>query len=448
MDALRIPPHSLIAEQAILGGLMLDIQAWERITGKVGEQDFYRREHRLIFRAITSLADRNQPFDVVTVGEELEGLGQLDEVGGFPYVGSLAQETPTAANILAYAEIVREHSVLRQLISVGTTIANSAFRPEGRRTNALLDDAERQVFEIADQQTRGGGGLQPIKQVLARVVERIEILWQQDSPITGVATGFKDFDEMTGGLQPSDLIIIAGRPSMGKTTLALNIAENIAIRSHRPVAIFSLEMSAEQLGTRMLSSLGRIDQKRLRSAKLKDEEWPKVVSAMALIKDVKLFIDDSGGLMPTEVRARSRRVMREQGDLALIVIDYLQLMEAPGEHDNEVSKLTIISRSLKALAKELHVPVIALSQLSRKPDDRANRRPVMSDLRGSGSIEQDADVVVFIYRDEVYNEKSPDKGIAEIIIGKQRNGPIGTTKLTFLGQFTKFENFVSDIYLK
>ena len=446
VDKLRVPPHSIQAEQSVLGGLMLDNQAWDQVGDRVVEGDFYRREHRLIYNAIAILADQSQPFDVVTLAEELERIGELSTAGGLPFLGQLAQETPSAANIRAYADIVREHSVMRQLISVGTEISDSAFRPEGRKTSQLLDDAERKVFEIAEQRAKGRSGFVSVKSVLPNVVDRIDEMFNSGESITGLSSGFSDFDEMTSGLQPSDLIIVAGRPSMGKTAFSMNIAENVAIGSGRPVAVFSMEMPADSLTLRMMSSLGRIDQHRVRTGKLNDEDWPRLTSAVNMLSNTKIFIDDTPALSPTEVRARARRLKREQGDLGLIVLDYLQLMQAPGAGENRATEISAISRNLKALAKELNVPVIALSQLNRNLEQRPNKRPVMSDLRESGSIEQDADLVVFIYRDEVYNDESTDKGLAEIIIGKQRNGPIGTVRMTFMGQYTKFDNYVSDSY--
>jgi replicative DNA helicase len=445
-DRLRVPPHSAQAEQSVLGGLMLDNQTWDQIADRVVESDFYRREHQLIFRAIQGLAEGSKPFDVVTLSEELDREKNLKDAGGLAYLGRLAKDTPSAANIRAYADIVREHSVMRQLIRVGTEIADQGFQPEGRNSIELLDEAERKVFEIAEQRSRGGGGFDSIKHLLTKAVDRIETLFQQDEPITGLPTGFTDFDEMTSGLQPADLIIVAGRPSMGKTTFAMNMAENVAINKKVPVAVFSMEMPGDALAMRMMSSLGRIDQHRVRTGKLEDDEWPRLTSAVSILAEAPLFIDDSAALSPTEVRAKARRLKREHGDLGLIVIDYLQLMQAPGAADNRANEISVISRSLKALAKELNVPVIALSQLNRNLEQRPNKRPVMSDLRESGSIEQDADIVVFIYRDEVYNEDTTDKGIAEIIIGKQRNGPIGKVRMTFLGQYTKFENFINDVY--
>jgi replicative DNA helicase len=425
---------------------MLDNQTWDNVADKVAEADFYRREHRLIFAAVQRLAEDEQPFDVVTLAETLERSGELEDAGGLPYLGAIAKDTPSAANVKAYAKIVREHSVQRQLISVGTAISDMAFGPEGREAADLLDEAERRVFEIAEQAARGGGGFQPLKALLGKAVNRIELLFQRNEPITGLPSGFTDFDMMTSGLQPSDLIVIAGRPSMGKTTFAMNIAENVAIEAKQPVAVFSMEMPGEALAMRMMSSLGRIDQHRVRTGKLEDDEWPRLTSSVNMLAQAPMFIDDTPALTPTEVRARARRLKRELGALGLIVIDYLQLMQAPRIGENRATEISAISRSLKALAKELAVPVIALSQLNRNLEQRPNKRPVMSDLRESGSIEQDADLVVFIYRDEVYNEDSKDKGLAEIIIGKQRNGPIGTVRLTFLGKYTKFESFVADVY--
>ncbi len=444
--AIRMPPHSIQGEQSVLGGLMLDNNAWEKVADQVLDSDFYRKEHRLIFNAIAAQANEGQPFDVVTLAEHLELSGELESTGGLPYLVKLAEETPSAANIKSYATIVREYSVMRQLISVSTDIADSAYHPQGRKSAELLDNAERKVFEIAEQTSRGGGGFSPIKSLLTKAVDRIETLFQQDEPITGLSTGFTDFDEMTSGLQHADLIIVAGRPSMGKTTFAMNIAENVAIQAGKAVAVFSMEMPGDSLAMRMMSSLGRIDQLRVRTGKLEDDEWPRLSSAVSMLAETRLYIDDTPALSPTEVRARARRLKREDGDLGLIVIDYLQLMQAPGEGENRTNEISAISRSLKSLAKELDVPVIALSQLNRSLEQRTNKRPIMSDLRESGAIEQDADLIVFIYRDEVYNEDSPDKGVAEIIIGKQRNGPIGTTRLTFLGKYTKFENYIDSVY--
>ncbi|HFD11566.1 MAG TPA: replicative DNA helicase [Crenotrichaceae bacterium] len=445
-DQLRVPPHSIQAEQAVLGGLMLDNEAWDKIADKISEEDFYRKEHKLIFSAIKGLAQLEQPFDVITLSEKIEKTGELADVAGLGYLATLASNTPSAANIIAYTSIVREKSVLRQLAHVGTEIAASAYESDGKEPAQLLEYAEQQVFQIAEQGHRGKAGFSPIRSLLSEAVERIETLFQGDGGITGVTTGFRDLDDMTSGLQPSDLIIIAGRPSMGKTSFAMNLAETVAIKEQKPVAVFSMEMPGVQLAMRMMSSLGRIDQSKVRTGKLTPDEWPRLTSAMSLLSSAPMFIDDTPALTPIELRARSRRLTREHGQLGLIVIDYLQLMQSPSSGENRTAEISEISRSLKALAKELDVPVIALSQLNRNLEQRPNKRPVMSDLRESGSIEQDADVIMFIYRDEVYNEDSPDIGKAEIIIGKQRNGPIGHVSLTFLGQYTRFENFAADVY--
>ena len=383
---------------------------------------------------------------MVTLAEELERQETLDDVGGLAYLGMLANETPSAANIQAYAAIVREQSVVRQLIKVGNDVAEAGYRPKGRKVNELLDYAENRVFQIAEQQARGGGGFRPITRLLTETINRIEELYGSDEALTGVASGFTDFDEKTSGLQKSDLIIVAGRPSMGKTTFAMNIAENVGVTTGLPVAIFSMEMPGEALTMRMISSLGRVNQQAVRSGKLEDDDWPRVTSAVNILNNTKLFIDDTPALTPTDLRARCRRLTKEHGTLGLVVIDYLQLMQAPESGENRTTEISAISRNLKALAKELNVPVIALSQLNRSLEQRPNKRPVMSDLRESGAIEQDADLIVFIYRDEVYNEDSPDKGKAEIIIGKQRNGPIGSLMLTFQGQFTRFDNFAYGVY--
>ena len=443
--ALKTAPQSIEAEQSVLGGLMLDNDAWDKIADLLVEEDFYRQDHRLIFRAISELSAKSSPFDVVTLSEQLSKTQQLDNVGGLAYLGTLAKNTPSAANIAAYAKIVRERAILRQLIQAGNKISESCYQPEGRGSEEILDQAETLVFKIAEQGARGKRDFTPIKDLLVKAVDRIDALFQQDNPITGVATGFTDFDDMTSGLQPSDLVIVAGRPSMGKTTFAMNIAEHAALKTQLPVAVFSMEMPGEQLAMRLLSSLGRIDQHKLRTGKLEDDDWPRLTSAVGLLAEAKMFIDDTPAMTPNELRARSRRLAREHG-LGLIVIDYLQLMQVGGRSENRTNEISEISRSLKGLAKELNVPVIALSQLNRSLEQRPNKRPVMSDLRESGAIEQDADVITFIYRDEVYNEDSPDKGTAEIIIGKQRNGPIGTCRLTFMGQFTRFENHISHIY--
>jgi replicative DNA helicase len=446
LETLRVPPHSVQGEQSVLGGLMLNSDAWNEISDKISSEDFYRREHQLIFKAMRALSEADQPLDVVTIAEELERRSELNDVGGMPYLGMLANETPTASNVPAYARIVREQSVMRQLIKVGNKIADSGYRPEGRPVDDLLDQAETEVFKIAEQKDKGRQGFQDIQALLTKTVDKIDELFNSDDALTGVSSGFSDFDGRTSGLQKADLVIVAGRPSMGKTTFAMNMCENVAIGAGVPVAIFSMEMPAQALTMRMISSLGRINQQAVRSGKLEDDDWPRVTSAVNILSQAKIFIDDSAALTPNEIRARCRRLQKEHGQLGMVMVDYLQLMRAPEAGDNRVNEISAISRGLKALAKELNCPVVALSQLNRSLEQRPNKRPVMSDLRESGAIEQDADLIVFIYRDEVYNEDSPDKGKAEIIIAKQRNGPIGTVNLTFQGQFTRFDNFARDVY--
>ena len=441
---LRVPPHSIEAEQSLLGGLMLDNTAWDRVADVVTADDFYRPDHRLIFTALGLLNEDRQPCDVVTVSEFLDNRGELEQAGGLDYLALLANDTPSAANIVAYARILRERSVLRSLITAGNEIAGSAFEPEGRTATELVDEAERAVFEIADKGNRRGG-FQALRDVLPATVDRLDQLHQSGGDVTGLPTGYAEFDKMTAGLQPGDLVIIAGRPSMGKTTLAVNIAENAAIGYQKPTAIYSMEMSADQLAFRMISSLGRVDQTHLRTGKFPDEDWARINTAVQLMSEAPIFIDDTPALSPTEVRARARRLKREHG-LGLIVVDYLQLMQVPGNTENRTAEISEISRGLKALAKELEVPVIALSQLNRSVEQRTDKKPVMSDLRESGAIEQDADLICFIYREEVYDADTPRKGVADIIVSKQRNGPTGEFPLTFVGKYTKFENWVPDSY--
>lgn len=438
-EALKIPPHSIEAEQSVLGGLMLDNRAWDRIADRITEQDFYRADHRLIFGVMSSLAEKSHPFDVLTIAEALKNINELNNIGGELYLFELAKNTPSAANIAAYADIVRERSILRQLISISNEVADSAFHPNGRISHEILDEAERKIFKIAEQGIRGS---EPVKisRLLARATERIDALYHSTEAITGLPTGFIDFDDKTSGLQPGDLIIIAGRPSMGKTAFAMNIVEHVVIKTKKPTLVFSMEMPGDQLAMRLMSSLGHIDQHKVRTGKLNDDDWPRITMAVSMLSEVPLFIDDTPALSPNDVRARARRLMREHGQIGLIAIDYLQLMQVPGSKENRTLEISEISRSLKALAKELNVPVIALSQLNRGLEQRGDKRPVMSDLRESGAIEQDADLIAFIYRDEVYNENSPDKGTAEIIIAKQRNGPIGKVHLAFQGRYTRFEN--------
>ncbi|MCC2637194.1 MAG: dnaB, partial [Moraxellaceae bacterium] len=443
----KLPPHSIEAEQSVLGGLMLEEMAWDRAAEIITEPDFYRRDHRLIFRAIAELAAESKPRDALTVAETLKHMGELEEAGGMAYLGEIVKNTASAANIAAYADIVRERSVLRQLIRASYEISDNAYQPQGASSSQILDEAERKIFAIAEQQTKGTGP-QALRPLLAKAVNRIEQLFSSNDPLTGLSTGFADLDEKTSGLQKGDLVIVAARPSMGKTTFAMNLVENVLLGG-APVLVFSMEMPADSLVMRMLSSLGRIDQTRVRSGKLEEEDWPRLTSTMAMLNEQKLFIDDSAALSPTEVRARARRVARDNGGaLGLIMVDYLQLMRVPGLENNRVNEISEISRSLKALAKEMECPVIALSQLNRSLEQRPNKRPVMSDLRESGAIEQDADVIMFIYRDEVYNPESQDKGTAEILIGKQRNGPIGMLRLAFLGKYTRFEDLAPEFYRK
>ena len=444
-ERLKVPPQSVEAEQSVIGGLMLDNQRWDQIADKVTPDDFYRKEHRLIFRAIAALCDENQPADVVTVSEWLEKNAELENAGGLAYLGALANNTPSAANVVAYAAIVRERALMRNLIRVANNVANSAYNPEGRSAGELLDTAEKNIMDISEQGAGRRGSFQPIKTLLTGAVDRIDKLFRSDSPITGVSSGFSDLDAMTSGLQPGDLVIVAGRPSMGKTSFAMNIAETAAVSQKLPVAIFSMEMPGEQLAMRMMSSLGRINAHKVRTGKLEDDDWPRLTHAIGLLADAPMFIDDTPAMTPLELRARARRLKREHG-LGMIVVDYLQLMQSPEANENRATEISNITRSLKGLAKELNVPVVALSQLNRSLEQRPNKRPVMSDLRESGAIEQDADVIFFIYRDEVYNEDSQDKGTAEIIIGKQRNGPIGKIRLTFLGEYTRFENYAHSGY--
>ncbi len=444
VEALRIPPHSIESEQSVLGGLLLDNAAWDRIADFITEDDFYRYDHRIIFQHIVKLINGSKPADVITVYEAMCTSGKAEEAGGLTYLNALAQNTPSAANIRRYGEIVRDRGVLRKLITVSDEISGQAFNPQGKEVKQLLDEAESKIFAIAEEGSRGAAGWMAIQPLLTQVVERIDELYNRDNQndITGVPTGFIDLDRMTSGLQPGDMIVVAGRPSMGKTAFSLNIGENVAIDSGLPVAVFSMEMGGAQLAMRMLGSVGRLDQSRLRVGKLNDEDWPRLTHAIQKMNEAQLYIDETPALSPIELRARARRLARQCGRLGLIIVDYLQLMSGNGGGgENRATEISEISRSLKGIAKELHCPVIALSQLNRSLEQRPNKRPVMSDLRESGAIEQDADVILFIYRDQVYNPDSPDKGTAEIIIGKQRNGPIGTVRLAFLGEYTKFDNY-------
>lgn len=448
VDALKVPPHSLEAEQSVLGGLLLDNERWDTVAEKVVAGDFYSRPHRLIFESIKSILENSMPLDLITLSEHLERHEKLDSVGGFAYLADLAKNTPSAANINAYADIVRERAMVRNLIGVANEIADAGYDPQGRTSEDLLDMAESKVFAIAEERTTENEGPQNVDSILEKTLERIEILYQtpQDG-VTGVSTGFTDLNKKTAGLQGSDLIIVAARPSMGKTTFAMNLCENAAMDQDKPVLIFSLEMPAEQLMMRMLASMSRVDQTKIRTGQLDDEDWARISSTMGILTQKKnMYIDDSSGLTPTELRSRARRVAREAGGLSMIMVDYLQLMRVPGLQDNRTQEISEISRSLKALAKELNVPVVALSQLNRSLEQRADKRPINSDLRESGAIEQDADLIMFIYRDEVYNPESNRKGIAEIILGKQRNGPIGSVSLTFQGQFSRFDNYAGPAF--
>jgi replicative DNA helicase len=441
---LRVPPHSIDAEQSVLGGLLIDNGAFDKIGDVVTDGDFYRDDHRRIFRHVSRLIERGKPADVVTVDEAIKVSEDKDKTGGITYLAALAGNTPSAHNVRRYAEIVRECAVLRKLIEVSTEIADSALNRMGKDVGQLLDEAESKVFQIAEAGARTRQGFMEIQPLLTQVMERIDLLYHKDNPsdITGIPTGYRDLDRETSGLQPGDLIIIAGRPSMGKTALALNMAEHAAVENKLPVAIFSMEMSGSQLAMRMLGSIGRLDQHKLRTGRLSDDDWNRLTNAVGKLHDAPILVDESGALNALELRARARRLHRQYGHLGLIVVDYLQLMQATSQGENRATEISEISRSLKSLAKELKVPVVALSQLSRAVEQRTGpKRPIMSDLRESGAIEQDADLILAIYREEVYTPDTPEKGMAEIIILKQRNGPIGTVKLTFLGEYTRFENY-------
>ncbi len=445
LTTLKVPPHSVEAEQAVLGGLMLDNSEWDNIADVLLPEDFYRAEHQLIYKMMMQQSEANSPIDVVTLVEALNSLGELATAGGIDYLSELAGNARGTANIQAYADIIRERAILRRLISVANGIADSGYNTGGKKAAAILDEAEQQVFNIADERPQDQGPVF-INPLLAKAVDRIDELAGSDGDLTGLSSGYKDLDEMTSGWQKSDLVIVAGRPSMGKTAFAMNLVEHAILNGDHPALVFSLEMPAESLIFRLLSSIGKIDQSKLRTGNLSEDDWPGFNDAVGKLKDRPLFIDDSPGISPMEMRSRARRIVREHGAIGMIVVDYLQLMQIKGTSENRVNEISEISRSLKLLAREFECPVIALSQLNRGLEQRPNKRPVMSDLRESGAIEQDADVITFIYRDEVYNEDSPDKGIAEIIIGKQRNGPIGTVRLSYLGHFTRFENFAQPRY--
>jgi len=444
VESLKTPPFSKEAEQSVLGGLMLNNEAWISIADLLTEKDFHLQAHQILFRAIKSLSEEGHPCDPITLSEWLQKHNQLKAIGGGAYLGLLANNTPSAANIMAYAEIVRERSILRQLMRVGSDIAEAALNTQGRTTTELLDQAEKKVFEIAEFGSRNQNGFVKLKDIVKTTLDRIDMLSQQEGMLTGIATGFTDLDVQTVGLQRSDLVIVAGRPSMGKTSFAMNIAEHVAVKEQLPVAVFSMEMSNEQLAMRLISSLAEVNLQSVRTGNLTDDDWPKIIKAVSQLSEAPLFIDETPALSPTELRSRARRLAREKGQLGLIVVDYLQLMQIPGNKENRVNEVSEIARSLKSLAKEVNVPVMALSQLNRSLEQRTNKHPVMSDLRESGEIEQSADLIIFIYRDEVYNEDSADKGIAEIIIGKQRNGPIGIVRLAFQGSVTQFKNYIPE----
>ena len=444
VDTPKVPPHSLEAEQSVLGGLMLSATAFDHVADKIDKDDFYREDHRLIFQAINDLHEASRPCDAVTVSEWFESHGKADQVDGGNYISQLANNTPSAANVGAYADIVREKSILRSLIDIGAQITSSAFSSDGRESKSLLEEAERLVFAIAEKGARGNTGLVSVQEMLKEAMSRIEELNAFDGDITGIPTGFLDFDRLTAGLQPSDLIIVAGRPAMGKTTFAMNIAENAAIKHGKSVAVFSMEMASLQLVMRLFSSLGQIEQNKIRTGTLDELDWPKLTSAMNLLHKSKIFIDDTPALSPAELRARARRLKRRH-DIDLLVVDYMQLMAVPDTRENRATEIAEISRSLKTIAKELNIPVVALSQLNRALEQRPNKRPLMADLRESGSIEQDADLIVFIYRDEEYTKEAcAEPGVAEIIIGKHRNGSTGTVKLAFQGPWLRFVNLAPE----
>ncbi len=444
---LRVPPHSIEAESSVLGGLLLDNGAWDRVGDLLVDSDFYRHEHRLIYAAIGALINASKPADVITVSEYIQNQGKTAEMGGLGYLNSLAQYVPSASNIRRYAEIVRERSILRKLVSASDEIATNAFNPQGKAIDRILDEAEQKIFNIGEEGSRMKQGFQSMDTLVVELLDRVQEMADNPNDITGVPTGFYDLDRMTSGLQSGDLVVLAARPSMGKTAFAINIAEHVALNEGLPVAVFSMEMGASQLAVRVVGSIGRIDQGRLRTGKLHDDEWPRLTEAIEKLRTVSLHIDETPGLTPSELRANARRLSRQCGKLGLIVVDYLQLMSGSGGSggDNRATELGAISRGLKMLAKELQCPVIALSQLNRSVEQRTDKRPMMSDLRESGAIEQDADIIMFIYRDDYYNKDSKDPGVAEIIIGKQRNGPTGTVRLTFLKNLTRFESLASGL---
>jgi len=439
---LRVPPHSIEAESSVLGGLLLDNGAWDRVGDLLEEGNFYRYEHKLIYTAIATLVNASKPADVITVYEHLQNLGKADDAGGLVYLNSLAQYVPSASNIRRYAEIVRERSILRKLVSAADEISTNAFNPQGKAVDKILDEAEQKIFNIGEEGSRMKQGFQGMDSLVVQLLDRVTEMADNPNDITGVPTGFIDLDRMTSGFQAGDMIVLAARPSMGKTALAVNIAEHVALNEGLPVAIFSMEMGASQLAVRIVGSIGRIDQTHLRTGKLTDEEWPRLTEAIEKLRNISLHIDETPGLTTSELRANARRLARTCGQLGLIVVDYLQLMSVSTSmnDENRATAVGEISRGLKMLAKELKCPVMALSQLSRAVESRTDKRPMMSDLRESGAIEQDADVIMFIYRDDYYDKNSKEPGVAEVIISKQRNGPTGTVKLAFLKPITKFES--------
>lgn len=442
---LRIPPHSIEAESSVLGGLLLDNGAWDRVSDLLADGDFYRYEHRMVYSAIGALINGSKPADVITVFEQLQNQGKAEEVGGLAYLNSLAQYVPSAGNIRRYAEIVRERSVLRKLVTASDEISTNAFNPKGRPVAAILDEAEQKIFNIGEEGARTKQGFQSMDTLVVDLLDRVQEMADNPNDVTGVPTGFYDLDRMTAGFQAGDLIVLAARPSMGKTALAINIAEHVALNEGLPVAVFSMEMGAAQLAVRIVGSIGRIDQGHLRTGKLTDEEWPRLTEAIEKLRTISLHIDESAGLTSSELRANARRLSRQCGKLGLIVVDYLQLMSgSSNDGENRATELGEISRGLKMLARELQCPLIALSQLNRSVEQRPDKRPMMSDLRESGAIEQDADIIMFIYRDEYYTKDAcKEPGVAEVIIAKQRNGPTGVVKLAFMKNITKFESLAS-----
>ncbi|WP_116963688.1 replicative DNA helicase [Fastidiosibacter lacustris] len=440
LENIKRPPSSIDAERSVIGGLILDNEAWTKVEEILISDDFYSTQHRIIFHQMQKLIQQGVPFDIITLSDALSNEKLLEQAGGLHYLAEVTKNTPTAANIVAYAEIVKERAKLRVLLNTATDIANMVYTPQGRKVGEILDVAEQKILAIAETDIQKGDGPRAIREIIPSVIDRIDAMMEASDGITGISTGFTDLDELTSGLHSANLVIVAGRPSMGKTTFAMNLAENVARGAEKPVLVFSLEMPAEDIVLRMISSLGRVEQNALRNGRLEDEHWAKITTAMEVLsKDFNMHIDDSAGLSPSEMRSRARRVYKEHNGLSMIVVDYLQLMKVPGYENNRTQEVSEISRALKSLAKELHVPVVALSQLNRGVDDRADKRPMMSDLRDSGAIEQDADVIMFVYRDEVYHkDKEDNKGLGEIIIGKQRNGPIGSIKVHFEGRFCRF----------